>query len=277
MNHDVFFNLIDGFMSYFQLLITTFGIYLNNLLYATKADIIPASAVTSVGVSLTALFFCLEMFSQVAQFRMERIEDAIRLAMRFIVAKIIIENTNGISNGIYSIFRIASSGSIIDACDSITNSIGTVAFDRYAATDNFGISIIICFLGVIILSSVFVFTFFKIALTIVGIAFEIGVHQAVAPIALSTLCNDLARPTGIAFIKSYAAACLQIVVIASMFKVFGGIFQKLSLAGINLTNGAVALGLFAPLIRFISPLVCLIALSKAIKIASDLTKRMFGA
>lgn len=284
---DLFYNASVAVANFVAQAISNLGGYLNTLLIASYKPIVPAAAVTSVGVSLTALFFCLEMFSQVAQFRVERIEDAIRIAMKFIVAKIIIENTAGISDGIYKIFRIATLGGVDSACKQIGTILKQVMIDPKSG-GMLGIGYIILFLGLGGIAVVMLVMFFKLAITFVGISFEIGIHQAVAPIALSTLCNDLARPTGIAFIKSYAAACLQMVVMAAIFSVFGetlGVLSNINLGAFSqytmtnpdgtLTN--YSLGIFSVLIQYIAPLICTIALSKAIKIASDLTKRMFGA
>ena len=279
---ELFYNASVAITNFIAQSISSIGGYLNTLLIASYKPIVPAAAVTSVGVSLTALFFCLEMFSQLAQFRVERIEDAIRIAMKFIVAKIIIENTAGISDGIYKIFRIATLGGIQDACDDIGSVLSQIIIDSNAG-GMLGIGYLLLFLGLGGIAVVILIMFFKIAITFVGISFEIGIHQAVAPIALSTLCNDIARPTGIAFIKSYAAACLQMVVMAAIFSVFGQtlfMLQKIDLAKYSqFSDGGktFSLGIFSALIQYIAPLICTIALSKAIKIASDLTKRMFGA
>lgn len=279
---ELFYNASVAVTNFIAQSISSLGGYLNTLLIATYKPIVPASAVTSVGVSLTALFFCLEMFSQVAQFRVERIEDAIRIAMKFIVAKIIIENTAGISDGIYKIFRIATLGGVQDACDDIGTVLSQIIIDSNAG-GMLGIGYLLLFLGLGGIAVVILIMFFKIAITFVGISFEIGIHQAVAPIALSTLCNDIARPTGIAFIKSYAAACLQMVVMAAIFSVFGQTLFLLNMIDLaqfsQFSDGGktFSLGIFSVLIQYIAPLICTIALSKAIKIASDLTKRMFGA
>ena len=125
----------------------------------------------------------------------------------------------------------------------------------------------------------FVVMFVKIAINFIGIAFEIGIHQALAPIALSTLCNDMTRPTGIAFIKSYAASCLQIAVMAAIFKVYADLMVQLSNLNLlkALGEASIDLGIFSSVVSFITPLICTIALSKAVKLAGDMTKRMFGA
>ena len=270
----LFLPLCTAMCAFISATITAFRGYLVTLMYATKVDIVPADAVTSVGVSLTTLFFTMEMFSQVAQFRMERIEDAIRIGMRFVVAKVIIENTAGISKGIYGMFRIVTGNTIWDACNSISGAVKEVTIG--ANSGGFlGTAYLLLFLAAAGIACMFVAMFAKIAINFIGIAFEIGVHQALAPIALSTLCNDITRPTGIAFIKSYAASCLQITVMAAIFRVFTDLVVKLS--SLSLETAAAGLGIFAPLVSFIAPLICTIALSKAVKLAGDMTKRMFGA
>lgn len=269
-----FLPLCTAMCAFIAKAIANFGGYLSYILKWIKVDIVPADAVTSVGVSLTTLFFTMEMFSQVAQFRMERIEDAIRIGMRFVVAKVIIENTAGISKGIYGMFRIVAQGSIENACNSISGLLSTITIG--ANSGGFlGTAYLLLFLTSGGIACIFIIMFVKIAINFAGIAFEIGVHQALAPIALSTLCNDMTRPTGIAFIKSYAASCLQITVMTAIFTVFADIFTQLS--GINLVPAAADLGIFTSVISFIAPLICTIALSKAVKLAGDMTKRMFGA
>lgn len=274
----LFLPLCTALYAFISVVITAFKGYLVTLLYATKVDIVPAEAVTSVGVSLTTLFFTMEMFSQVAQFRMERIEDAIRLGMRFVVAKVIIENTSGITKGIYGMFRIVTGSTIDTACDSIANAVSEVTIGSNSG-GFLGTAYLLLFLFAAGIACIFIVMFVKIAINFIGIAFEIGIHQALAPIALSTLCNDMTRPTGIAFIKSYAASCLQIAVMAAIFKVYADLMVQLSNLNLLKAMGeaSIDLGIFSSVVSFITPLICTIALSKAVKLASDMTKRMFGA
>lgn len=230
--------------------------------------------ITALGVSLTSLFFCMEMFSQLAQFRVERFEDAIRIGMKFVVAKVIIENTSGIAGGIKAIFMKASSTSLKDSLAQIAYELPEELFEMDAGFLNINFMLINMW-GLVYLIVFFVI-FVTILINIVGIVFEITIHQAVAPIALSTLCNDTVRQTGISFIKSYAATCLQIGVIGVVLSAFSVIFSKFN----SLETVLNIAGDTSPLLYMLStsllPLIELIVLSKAIKTSGDLTKRMFG-
>ncbi len=240
-------------------------------------DIAPTSAITAVGVSLTTLFFTMEMFSQMAQFRVERIEDAIRIAMRFVVAKVIIENTSGISKGIFGIFMKGTGDGITNALDSVTANLASLVIEPdKGGFLGAGYTILFVFLCVVYV--VFFFQLLKIVISYIGIAFEIGIHQSLAPIALSTLCNDTVRQTGITFMKSYAATCLQLAVITAIFEVFGELTGKFAIIKFvdTSTSTAADLGIFASLVELLMPLLLIMALCKAIKTSTDLTKRMFG-
>ena len=236
-----------------------------------KVNIVPVAAVTSVGVSLTSLFFCMEMFSQLAEFRMERIEDAIRIGMKFVVAKVVIENSSAIVGGISAIFNKTTSLYVAEMAKDLVSGVSGITIAEKAG-GLLGIAYLLLFLGVAGIGIVIMFFLLKIAITLVGIAFEMGIHQAIAPIALSTLCNSTARSTGIAFIKSYSAVCLQLTVITAIFQVFLNIQATISKFNLN----GDTLGIFSCLVKFIPTLICVIALSKAVKSAMELTKRMFG-
>ena len=280
---EFFLGLTETIVEIIKIIIGMYGDIAERVLTATYTVINPSSAIVSVGVALTSLFFCLEMFSQISQFRVERIEDAIRIGMKFIVAKVIIENTDGVSQGIYEIFRISTSGGIKEVCVKIADCISMTDNLQSGQGGLLGIGYLLLFLTSGLMTIYIAVSVIKIIISLMGVFFEIGIHQALAPIALSTLCNDLARPTGIAFIKSYASACLQLTVITAICSVGAQIldvFLKIDFVEIfgakNPTIEA-QLGIFTFVFNFISPLICVIALSKAIKISSDLTKRMFGA
>lgn len=232
------------------------------------------TGITALAISLTTLFFCMEMFSQLAQFRVERIEDAIRIGMKFVVAKVIIENTDGIAGGIKAIFMKASSKTFSEAISQLAFDMPADLFDNIEA-GFFDINYLILGFWGVLYMIVFFVIFVTILINIMGIIFEITIHQAVAPVALSTLCNDTVRQTGISFIKSYAAVCLQIGVIGAILQAFALIYPKLTAL-----DTVILTFLKSPLIGsyavFYLPLIALVVLSKAIKTSSEITKRMFG-
>lgn len=274
---EIFILACTGVVTGISELFDTFRtIILKIMLDIPKTDIVPTPAITAVGVSLTTLFFTMEMFSQMAQFRVERIEDAIRIAMRFVVAKVIIENTSGISKGIFGIFMRGSGTGIRNALDSVTANLASLVIEPdKGGFLGAGYTILFVFLCVVYV--VFFFQLLKIVISYIGIAFEIGIHQSLAPIALSTLCNDTVRQTGINYIKSYAATCLQLAVLTAIFNVFGELTGTLaSESFVDESEILTNLGIFASLVELLMPLLLIMALCKAIKTSTDLTKRMFG-
>jgi hypothetical protein len=251
--------------------------------------------VTAAGVTLTSMFFAMGVFSDLAMFRVERIEEAIKVAMKFVIAKIIIENTDTIMLGI--------KGLLFDtlAVDELTSAFSTFGTDIMSslyptATTgdldglvavlagmfglNYVLNIVLVELPVFI---VIVVTMTTIIITIAGILFEMGIHIVVAPIALSTLVNEMTRPTGITFIKSYSAVCLQTLIIAAMVRVY----QIINTNAINLvdfgsftSSGGVNIGnlgvLVESIVRIVMPIIALICLTTGIKKSGDITKRMLG-
>jgi hypothetical protein len=230
---------------------------------------------TAVGISLTTLFFAMAVFSEVSAFRVERFEEAIRVAMKFIVAKIIIENTNVISGAIYALFTGLSKGALDSGLTSLSTSLATIT-PSDTGMDPLGTGLgwlIQIFTQVLPAYIITIFVFATILLTVCGIVFEIGIHMAAAPIALSTLCNDMTRPTGISFIKSYSAVCLQAFILGACLSVYSVISAKFA----GVTAGIASDGIFGGLLGGLMPIIGVICLSTVMKRSGEITKRMFGA
>ena len=231
----------------------------------------------ALGVSLATLFMAMEIFSSAAMFRIQGIEDGIRVGMKFIVCKIVMENSDKITGAIYSMFFKSHGLNLISS--TMTSSF---AIDASSAISDGGLLGIGYVVGALILLIVWGFMFgmlVKMVAQIAGIIFEIAIHQAAAPVALSTLCNEQARSAGISFIKSYSAVCMQGLVISICFEVYGFVnkalgnapnyFREHAKAAIEGTVIVDAFGLIAPIIG-------MVILTTAISRSSDITKRMFG-
>jgi hypothetical protein len=262
-------------------------------LLSVNNDIV-GNATAAAGVTLTSMFFAMGVFSDLAMFRVERIEEAIKVGMKFVIAKIIIENTGAIMGGIKGmLFDTLSVSEITSAFSTLGSTIMTSLYPTATTGDldgllellagsfglNFVINIVLIEFPVFI---IIVVTMVTVILTLAGILFELGIHMAVAPIALSTLVNEMTRPTGITFIKSYAAVCLQLLIIGVVVRVYnmlvsgvGGMVTIGELLG-NATEIS-SLGQFVePLITLALPMILLICLTTAIKKSGDITKRMLG-
>lgn len=234
----------------------------------SESDVV-TSAVTSAGVSLTTLFLCMEFFSQMTSKWFERIEDAIQLGIKLVVAKIIIENSSSIIGGINKYFLGLGSASVDNGFDAIIGSLSNMAIPDEGGL--LGIGYVLLTLMLYVIWAIVAIILIMLTIEILGIVFEIGIHMAVGPIALSTLCNSTFRSTGLSFIKSYSAVCLQTTVIGAICKVYAKYATS-----INLTNLPTT-GILATTVSFCTPLLGLAVLCVTIKKSSDITKRLFGA
>lgn len=242
-----------------------------------------ADAAQAVAVSLTALFLAMEYISYFSSMRMEgRIEDAIQFMIKLVVSKLIVENTDAIMGGIYQMFKGLGISTIGNSLEKIADSLPANATDAFMA-ENKGLigegwiltALFSTLAGIFIVGSIMMMT-----MEIIGIIFEIAIHQTVGPIAISTLANSTMRSTGMSFIKSYSAVCLQTTVIGAIFYVFGNVSTVVKNAFVgnaDLQNAIADLGAFGMIFRYISPLLMAIVLSVSVKKSGEITKRMFGA
>jgi len=259
------------------------GIF-NTLMNMEIPDVVE-SAVTAAGVSLATTFLAMELFSKMAEFRVERIEDAIRIAMKLVVCKIILENTATISKGIYQMFGGLGKEHFGGSVSSfITKIIGALnrgsaelvnEIDKNAFKSFMNMGSVLEWLGYVAIFAIVFALLCSLAFTIIGVVFEVAIHQAMAPVALSTLVNDTARSTGISFIKSYSAVCLQFLVIKVIFKVGAGLNETL--------NSLFDLSIISEGTLFRSTLLCLpsvlglFMVIAAVKKSGEITKRLLGA
>lgn len=240
------------------------------------------TGIQSAALSLAGLFLAMEMISLISEFRFERIEDAIRLWIKVLFAKIIIENSSAIIGGIYDLFRNLGVNSISDGFTAVKATVYAFADADGLISDYKGMigeGYILAWLVLLLVNVIITVMLILITIEIFGITFEIGIHQAIGPIAISTLCNSTARSTGISFIKSYSAVCLQTTVIGVIFKIYATFAEKLQFgSGDGVLEGFVNKGGPAGLLfAFFSPIIGLTILCVTVKKSSDLTKRMFGA
>lgn len=257
-------------LSWISATILSFQTLIENILTnlsLSESDVV-TSAVTSAGVSLTTLFLLMEFFSQMTSKWFERFEDAIQLGIKMIVAKIIIENSSAIIGGISGYFKELGTASINSGFTSIIGNLSGMVIPNDGGP--LGLGYILLTLLLYIIWAIVAIMLIMMTIEILGIVFEMGIHMAVGPIALSTLCNSTFRSTGLSFIKSYSAVCLQTTVIGAICKVYAKYATLLKI-------GIPASGFLATTVSFCAPMLGLAVLCVTIKKSSDITKRMFGA
>ena len=275
---EIFKNNALAYADLISSIISSFKAIILNIL---EIDIYDAKIVTtgieSAALALAGLFLAMEMISLISEFRFERIEDAIRLWIKVLFAKIIIENSSVIIGGVYDLFRDLGMISIDEGFTKISANIGVITEETIDANKGMlGEGYIFACIVLLLVTLVVAIMLILLTIEIMGIVFEIGIHQAIGPIAISTLCNSTARSTGVSFIKSYAAVCLQTTVIGAIFTVYVQFADKFIVGG-DLADKISNAGAFGIMFNFLTPALSLAVLCVTVKKSSDITKRMFGA
>ena len=181
-------------------------------------------AVMAIGLALLVLFFVVGIMKTFGSFaEMKRPEIAVKVFIRFVLAKAAV--TYGLElmmalfsivQGLMSTIMGASgigSGTPTVLPQEIVDSVADVSFlesiPLWAVTLIGGLFITV--LSFIMIMSVY------------GRFFKIYLFTAIAPVPLSTFAGESSQSVGVAFIKSYCAACLEgaiIVLACVIFSVF---------------------------------------------------------
>ena len=176
----------------------------------------------AIGTALLVLFFTVGVIKTCGSFaELKKPETAVKVFIRFIIAKWLIDNCLSILVNFVTIVQ-----SIITSVTS-ASSIGTAlefAIPSDVQTTFEGIGILdgaipvwaVCFishLAMIVISIV-------LLLTVYGRFFRIYMYTALAPMPLSTMAGQPTENIARSFLKSYAGVCLQGVVIVLACVIF---------------------------------------------------------
>ncbi|MBO6309967.1 MAG: hypothetical protein J6N70_14290 [Oribacterium sp.] len=231
---------------------------------------------TAAGSVLLTLFFCMEVFTYAASIDLHGgIEGAIRFAMKIVVAQLIIQNTGNICGVVAGVLKKPSADEIKDSLKAIGDvfrDAGTMQAGWEGGV--FGMNYLsIDMLMLVVLLVAFVL-YLMIALSLMQVVFETAVLTVISPVPLSTLVNSQARSTGIAFIKNYAAVCMQWGVLAVIFKVYKNLApQLMQHFMVSSWNGG---GYGAVLFTYCTPVFTLVILAIMVTKSGDITKRALG-
>lgn len=253
-----------------------------NEMFKTCTDImemspfnIPASGGTSVNgiidtvigvisgtaMTLCILFFLMEFAKKSMDLQWVKWENVLMFLLKLILAKIIVENSREIMEFIFDAFT----GLTENIKDQLTDTLGDgfldvtrgaklfLTDDEIEAFDGDGVDDSGVWWGldrllkeIELMPSIFIAKGIVVVTAIMIFArmFEIMVYTMASPIPLSTFSSEEHRQIGIGFIKSYAAVCLQGLMIIIMFYTF-------SIMGnyIDTLNGTWLSGSFGILIR----------------------------
>lgn len=214
--------------------------------------------VAGVAIQLCVLFFLIEFFRKSMDLQWVKWENVLMFLLKLIFAKILIENSMAIMEWVYTVFNdlalrvntalgVAGSG-FLNArpksedpmrsdCWNYFLSADEIAFYR----DDGGLWGLSRVLKVVELSpAVFLAQGIMLVTGAVVFArvFEVMVYTMVAPIPLSSFSSEEHRQIGIGFIKSYAAVCLQALIIVVMFAAFAALSNELTHLSGTYASGA---------------------------------------
>ena len=171
----------------------------------------------AIGLALLVLFFLSGVVRTSANLgEIKRPEHALKLFIRFAIAKGVVTYGLSLMMGIFSVIQGIIS-KIMRTSGITAASKTTLPQEMIDAIEDCGFFESIPLWAVTIIGSLFVTVLsFIIIFTVYGRFFKIYMYTAIAPIPLSTFAGQPTQSIGVSFLKGYAAVCLEgaIIVLA---------------------------------------------------------------
>lgn len=204
-------------------------------------------AVTSIALSLCILFFLMDFFRKSMDLQWVKWENILMFVLKLVFAKVILDNSAEIMEFIFTVFNdlavyvsnnVTQGSGIIPVDPTIEDGLALSYSNFFLTAEEFqyycwegggflGLARMLKIIelqpsvwiamGVMLVTGVMIF----------ARMFEVLVYTMISPIPLSSFASDEHRQIGISFIKSYAAVCLQAVVIIVLFAAFAALGNEL--------------------------------------------------
>lgn len=228
-------------------------------------------AIRSIGLALLVLFFVVGVMRTCGSFaETKRPETALKLFIRFALAKGVVTYGLDLMLALFSIVQ--------GVVSTIMSSAGLGAVQQTVLPTEIITSIEECSFfesiplwAVTLVGSLFVTVLsFVMILTVYGRFFKLYLYTAIAPVPLSTFAGEPTQSIGIAFIKSYAAVCLEgaIIVLGCI------IFSLFASAPPVIDSGAAAV---TQVWSYVGELIFnMLVLVGAVKMADRVIREMMG-
>ncbi len=203
------------------------------------------TAVEGVALVLVSMFFAIQLCNDAMLLKIQSYEHVFKLFFRFIIAKVIVQNARGLMGIIFNGFTSVTSA-LGETNYGFMSSFGTDAILAQPDDKGFlGLNYLVKYLETIPTFLILMGACWVISLVLIGRLFEIIVYTVISPIPLSTVAAEGWHDSAKSFVKSYAAVCLQGLVVIVMFYAFSQIAEMLggtSTMGITITALSLALG-----------------------------------
>jgi len=167
-------------------------------------------AIQAIGLALLVLFFVVGVMKTCGSFaEVKRPETALKIFIRFALAKGVVTYGLDLMLALFSIVQ--------GVVSTIMNSAGLGAIQQTVLPGEIITAIEECTFfesiplwAVTLIGSLFITVLsFVMILTVYGRFFKLYLYTAIAPVPLSTFAGEPTQSVGIAFVKSYAAVCLE--------------------------------------------------------------------
>ena len=168
----------------------------------------------AIGLALLVLFFVVGVMKTCGCLtEVKKPEHALKLFIRFAIAKIVVTYGMDLMMAIFKISQgIVSKVMTISKITSSTNS--TLPTEMIKAIEDCGFFESIPLWAVTLIGGLVVTVLsFIMIMTVYGRFFKLYLYTALAPVPLSTFAGEPTQSVGKSFLKSYAAVCLEGVII----------------------------------------------------------------
>ena len=203
------------------------------------------SAVEGVALVLVSMFFAIQFCNDAMLLKIQSYEQVFKLFFKFILAKVLVMNARGLMGIIYNGFNQIAAGLMKDHYGFLSEFKPESLVVKPESEGFLNLNYLIKYLEAMPVYLILMGACWVINLILIGRLFEIVVYTVISPIPLSTFAGEGWHDIAKAFIKSYAAVCLQGVVVIIMFYAFAQIVELLggtSTVGITITTLSLALG-----------------------------------
>ena len=227
-------------------------------------------AMQAIGLALLVLFFVVGVMKTCGSLtEVKKPEHALRLFIRFAIAKIVVTHGLEIMNAILNIgygitMQVMTKSSLLNSPTSLPGSI-------VDAINNLGFFEQIPLWAVTLLGSLFITVLsFILILTVYGRFFKIYMYMALSPIPLSSFAGQPSDQIGKSFIKSFAGVCLEgAVIILSCV-----IFSVFASSGPSVDTGAEAVTMVW---KYVGELIFnMLVLVGTVRMSDRIVKEMMG-
>ena len=167
-------------------------------------------AVQAIGLALLVLFFVVGVMRTCGSFaETKRPETALKLFIRFALAKGVVTYGMELMLALFSIVQGLIS-TIMTAAGFGTAQQTVLPSEIVTAVEDCGFFESIPLWAVTLIGGLFVTVLsFIMIMTVYGRFFKLYLYTAISPVPLATFAGEPTQSVGVAFIKSYAAVCLE--------------------------------------------------------------------